>query len=275
MVCDMKRSLWLKLGVLALGLVCAVLAFRVDDGEGLFVYCGSGIRPAMEDLRAEFTAKTGIPVQVAYAGSGCLLSMLTFARSGDLYMPGEQEYVDQAKREGFVTDDATAAYFVAVVLVARGNPKNIRTLADLARSDVRVGIGNPGSVACGLVARKILEKAGVWDEVYANIQRQGACTATAMELSNALVLGAVDVVVNWDAVGYAVRDKVDIMVIPPEQNIQIPIPLGTLAWSKHKEEAARFVQFVLSEAGRRHFTRHGYHTDLDHALGYYGDLVLD
>ncbi len=275
MVCGMKRSLWLKLGVLALGLVCAVLAFRVDVGEGLFIYCGSGIRPAMEDLRAEFTAKTGIPVQVAYAGSGCLLSMLTFARSGDLYMPGEQEYVDQAKRDGFVTEDATAAYFVAVVLVAKGNPKNIRSLADLARSDVRVGIGNPSSVACGLVARKILQKAGVWDEVYANVKRQGACTATAMELSNALVLGAVDAVVNWDAVAYSVRDKVDILVIPAEQNVQVPIPLGTLAWSKHQDEAARFVQFVLSEAGRQHFTRHGYHTDLNHALAYYGDLVLD
>jgi molybdate transport system substrate-binding protein len=201
--------------------------------------------------------------------------MLTFARSGDLYMPGEQEYVDQAKRDGLVSDEVTAAYFVAVVLVPKGNPKNIRSLADLARSDVRVGIGNPDSVACGLVARKILQKAGVWDEVYANVRQQGACTATAMELSNALVLGAVDAVVNWDAVGFAVRDKVDILAIPAEQNVQVPIPLGTLVWSEHKQEAARFVQFILSEEGRRHFTEHGYHTDLNHALAYYGDLVLE
>lgn len=275
MVLGMKRSLWLKISVVVLGLVCAVLAFRVDDSDGLFVYCGAGIRPAMEDLRVEFTAKTGIPVQVAYAGSGCLLSMLTFARSGDLYMPGEEEYVDQAKGQGFVVDDVTAAYFVAVVMVQKGNPKNIRSLADLARSDVRVGIGNPDSVACGLVARRILQRAGIWDEVYANISAQGACTATAMELSNALVLNAIDAAINWDAMAFPVRDRVEILVIPPEQNIEVPIPLATLAWSKHQAEAKRFIQFVLSETGQQHFTRHGYHTDLDHALDYYGDLVLD
>jgi len=272
----MKRSAWLIISVAVVGLVCTVLAFRGDDSaQGLFVYCGAGIRPAMEDLRADFTAQTGIPVQVAYAGSGCLLSMLTFARSGDLYLPGEQEYADQARKEGFLDEDATVGYFVAVVIVHNGNPKGIHTLADLARSDVRVGIGNPSSVACGLVARKILQKAGLWDEVYANVNAQGASTATAMELSNALVLDALDAVINWDAMAFPVRDQVEILAIPQEQNVDVPIPLGTLSWSKRKEEAARFVQFAQSATGRAHFAKHGYHTDLaPYALPYYGDHPL-
>lgn len=273
----MKRKTWLVAVLVLVGLGCALLAFRADDGRnGLFVYCGAGIRPAMEDLRADFTAQTGIPVQVAYAGSGCLLSMLTFARSGDLYMPGEQEYADQARQSGFLDAAPPVAYFVAVVMVPKGNPKNIHTLADLARNDVRVGIGNPDSVACGLVARKVLEKAGLWDQVYANVTAQGACTATAMELSNALVLHALDAVINWDAMAYPVRDQVDILAIPQEQNIEVAIPLGVLTWSKKQEEAARFVQFAQSAAGKAHFAEHGYHTDREpYLLAYYGDHLLD
>lgn len=274
----MKRPLLIGVGLLVVVGVCAYYSFRGDGSggdPGLFVYCGAGLRPAMEGLRTEFSQRTGTPVKVTYAGSGCLLSMLAFARTGDLYMPGERFYVDQAAKDGHLTSDVTAAYFVAVVMVQKGNPKGIHALADLARSDVRVGIGHPDTVACGLVAKKILEKAGLWDQVKANIDRQGACTATAMELSNALVLKALDAAINWDAMAFPVLDRTDLLVIPQEQNVEVPIPLATLAWSRDPKAATRFVEFARSEAGRQHFAKHGYHTSMEpYALPYYGDGVL-
>jgi ABC-type molybdate transport system substrate-binding protein len=125
------------------------------------------------------------------------------------------------------------------------------------------------------VARKVLEKAGLWDRVKANIDRQGACTATAMEMSNALVLKALDAAINWDAMAFPVLDRVDILTIPQEQNVEVPVPLATLTWCRDRESAARFVEYALSEAGRQHFAKHGYHTSLEpYALPYYGDRVL-
>jgi molybdate transport system substrate-binding protein len=257
---------------------CAVLAFRgtESDSEGLFLYCGAGIRPAVEDIRAAFTSETGIPVTVTYAGSGCLLSMLTFARSGDLYMPGERYYMDQAEADGHVSESSTVAHFVAVVMVQKGNPKGIRSMSDLARPDVRVGVGETDTVACGLVAKRILEKADVWEAVKANIDAQGAYTGTAVELSNALVLNALDAAINWDAMAYLVRDRVDIITIPRERNIDVEIPLGVLSWSTRMSDARRFVEFVRSDRGQQFFEAHGYHASLDrYALPYYGDLVLE
>ena len=273
----MSRSRLTKVAILLGALVCAVLAFRGDDDHAsLFLYCGAGIRPAVEDLRQAFTEQTGIPVSVTYAGSGCLLSMLTFARSGDLYMPGERYYTDQAKEAGHLADDLDVAYFVAVVMVREGNPKGIRRLADLARSDVRVGIGQPETVACGLVAKKILQKSGHWDAVKANIDAQGAYSGTAMELSNALVLNALDAAINWDAMAFPVLDDVDILVIPRHQNVDVPIPMGVLTWSSQRKEAARFMAFVRSPAGKPHFEKHGYHTTLEpYVLPYYGNTVLE
>lgn len=272
----MLRRRLLQLGILILVAVCAFYAFRGEaPDQGLFLYCGAGLRPAMEDLRQDYTQRTGVPVLVSYAGSGCLLSMLTFARSGDLYMPGERYYVDQAKADGHLQEDVTAAYFVAVVMVQKGNPKGIHSLQDLAREDVRVGIGHPDSVACGLVARKILEKAGLWDAVKANIDARGAYTGAAMELSNALSLKALDAAINWDAMAYPVLQDVDILTIPREKNIDVPVPLAVLTWSRQKDAAAGFVRFALSEAGRAHFENHGYHTAMEpYALPYYGSAVL-
>ncbi len=273
----MTRSRLLQIGILILFVSCAFLAFRGGaPDQGLFLYCGAGLRPAMEDLRQDFTQRTGVPVLVSYAGSGCLLSMLTFARSGDLYMPGERYYVDQAKAAGHLKDDATAAYFVAVVMVQKGNPKGIRSLQDLARADVRVGIGHPDSVACGLVAKKILEKAGLWAAVKANIDARGAYTGAAMELSNALSLKALDAAINWDAMAFPVLKDVDILTLPREQNIDVPVPLAVLTWTRQKEVATRFVDFALSETGRVHFAKHGYHTAMEpYVLPYYGTTVLE
>ena len=256
---------------------CAFLALRGGDDKGeLFLYCGAGIRPAMDGLRQEFTATTGIPVQITYAGSGCLLSMLTFAKSGDLYMPGERYYVEQAKKDGFLTDDVDVAYFVPVVIVKKGNPKGIRSLADLARDDIRVGIGNPDSVACGLVAKKLLEKQDLWEKIKANIDARGAYSGTAMELTNAIVLNALDAAINWDAMAFPVRDKVDILTIPKEKNMNVPIPLGRLTWSRHVAAADAFIAFVRSDKGKAHFERHGYHTSTEpYALSYYGNTILE
>ncbi len=273
----MTRSRLLAIAALVLFVSCAFLAFRGDAPEkGLFLYCGAGLRPAMEDLRADFTQRTGVPVLVSYAGSGCLLSMLTFARSGDLYMPGERYYVDQAIADGHVKEDVTAAYFVAVVMVQKGNPKGIHSLRDLAREDVRVGIGHPDSVACGLVAKKILEKAGLWDAVKANIDARGAYTGAAMELSNALSLKALDAAINWDAMAFPVLQDVEILTLPREQNIDVPVPLAVLTWSRQRDAADQFVEFALSAAGRAHFAEHGYHTAMEpYVLPYYGTAVLE
>lgn len=274
----MQKRTSLKLIVAALVVItCAVAAFRgTEEPGGLFLYCGAGIRPAIEPLRDEFTRQTGIPVEVTYAGSGCLLSMLTFAQSGDLYMPGERYYTDQAKAGGHIEGvEAVVGYFVPVVMVRKGNPKAVHSLADLARDDVRVGIGHTETVACGLIAKRILEKAGVWPEVKANIDAQGAYTGSAVELGNAIVLNALDAAINWDAMAFLVRDQTDILAIPREQNIDVEIPIAVLQYSKRPKAAREFISFLTSKAGQRHFGANGYHTSLDpYYLPYYGQNAL-
>ncbi|MBT3380433.1 MAG: molybdate ABC transporter substrate-binding protein [Lentisphaerae bacterium] len=263
LVCLMSACVW------------ALLGMQSSSGA-LFVYCGAGIRPAFEPMREEFTRTTGIPVQVTYAGSGCLLSMLTFARSGDLYIPGERYYAEQARLAGHTEDDTVVARFVPVVMVRKGNPKDIRSLADLARPDVRVGIGQTKTVACGMVAQQVLEKAGLWKQVKANIDAQGAYTGTAVELTNAIALNALDAAINWDAMAFLGRDEVDLLVIPEEKNQDVQIPASVLTWSQNRGGANKFLEFAASPAGQRHFEQHGYHTTSSpYQLPYYGETLVD
>lgn len=266
-----------SLAVVCLLFCCvrALMGMSVPS-DGLFVYCGAGIRPAFDPIRTEFTRTTGIPVQVTYAGSGCLLSMLTFARSGDLYIPGERYYSEQARLAGHTGEDTVIARFVPVVMVQKGNPRGISKLADLARSDIRVGIGQTETVACGMVAKQVLEKANLWEQVKANIDARGAYTGTAVELTNALALNALDAAINWDAMAFLGRDDVDLLVIPEEKNKDVEIPVSILKCTRNARCAKRFVDFLVSPAGQRLFEKHGYHTPSNqYRLPYYGDALED
>lgn len=129
--------------------------------RSLFVLSGAGMRPPMDEIGKTFEKKTGIQVKYTYAGSACLLTQIDTARQGDAYMPGEKFYLDQARERDFVVESRDIAYIIPVILVSKGNPKHIRTLEDLVRPDVRVGLGDAKATAVGKQADVVLKRAGL------------------------------------------------------------------------------------------------------------------
>jgi ABC-type molybdate transport system substrate-binding protein len=82
---------------------------------------------------------------------------------------------------------------------------------------------------------------------------------TAPELANALRLGAIDACINWDAIANYpwVRPAVEIIAIPPEQNVITANPLAILNTTKNLQAAEKFLQFALTE-GQQILRKHGF-----------------
>ena len=224
----------------------------------LTLYCGAGIRPAASALIAEFEKKTGIVVNANYAGSGRLLGSIAAVEKGDLFMPGAELYVDIAVEKG-LADAGTkriVMYFVPVIFVRKGNPKKIRTLADLTREGLRLGLGDERSCAIGKKTLKILEKNGVpWAEVEPNVVYR---SGTVTELPLAIELGNVDAGIAWDATARHFAAVGMIVPIPPEKNSISAVPIAVLCSSKRPAEAMGFVEFVTSDEGRSIIRERGY-----------------
>jgi molybdate transport system substrate-binding protein len=180
------------------------------------------------------------------------------ARRGDLYMPGDVHYVELAENEGLVASKETVCYFVPVILVQEKNPRKIRTLEDLTRDNVEVGLGDPQFCAIGRKSSRILEKNGI-AEADVNVTFR---SPTVNELGNHIELGSLDAVIVWDAVAaYAVdRGEGEIGPIPPKQNIISTVAIGILKSSRHPQTAAKFIEFVTSERGRAVLEKHHYTT---------------
>ena len=143
-------------GVLAAALAAAVawtlVAGRPSPGdEGLLLYCGAGLRPAVSEIISSFEERTGVRVHANYQGSGMLLGQISSSQKGDLFMPGAKFYVDRAVETGLAdpSTERIVAYFVPVIFVRKGNPLGIRSVRDLTRGGLRVGLGDERACAVG------------------------------------------------------------------------------------------------------------------------------
>ncbi len=233
-----------------------------SDAVELVLYCGAGIRLAASSLIAAFEKRHSIKVSATYAGSGRLLGQLSSSRRGDLFMPGAEFYVDKAVENGLAYPDtkSTVAYFVPVILVRKGNPHSVETLADLAGMKMRVGLGDERVVAIGRRSRKLLEKNGIsYDDVLKNTV---FASGTVNELGVAIKMKSVDATIVWDAVARQYEDAGDVVAIPPEENIVSTIPIVVLSFTRFREESKLFVEFVASEEGAQIFRKHKYTIDL-------------
>jgi molybdate transport system substrate-binding protein len=212
----------------------------------------------MEDASSAFEQKTGIKVELNFGGSGTMLSQMKIARRGDVYIPGSPDFLLIAQKQGII-DPATTrilAYLVPAINVQPGNPKNIRTLIDLARPGVRVGIGNPEAVCVGLYAIELLER----NRLLGHVQKNIVTHAPSCEATEALVaLKKVDAVIGWDVFSHWNPGKIETIFLKPDEIPRLAyIPAAVSAYARDKVEAQKLVEFLASAEARAIFARRGY-----------------
>jgi molybdate transport system substrate-binding protein len=249
---------WIVGVVLVLGLSlsfgCAKKEEKKVSGT-LLVYSGAGMRKPMDEIGPLFEQKYDVAVKYNYAGSNTLLSQIELTKKGDIYMPGATMYINTAKEKGFVDYEQNVAYHIPVIAVPEGNPENITHLEDLAKSGVKVVLGDPKAAACGKIAKKILEKNGIYNVVQKNVI---AYAGTVNELVVYLCMGQTEASIIWKASLMGTEKETDIIEIPKEQNIIKIIPIGRLTFSENKDMAKEFVDFVTSAKGKAIFEEHGF-----------------
>jgi len=252
------------LAVIAAAVICGCNSKNPHQADTepneLLLYCGAGLHPVADELAAVFESQYGVKIVTDYAGSEVLLSKIKLLRKGDLYMPGDKEYVDQAANEDMILTRNSVCYFVPVILVQKGDPKNIARLHDLLRPGLKVGLGDAKACAVGRQTRQILSKNNIaWQDIEKNVAFQ---SLTVNELGMQIQAKALDAVIVWDAIAWYYADHGTAISIPPEQNIISTVDVGVLAFTENRSLAEKFVEFAASDEGSAVFAKHHYTVEL-------------
>src|SRR5437868_171821 len=103
----------------------------------LMVYCAPALKVPVETIRDRYQALTGTTIRIQFSPSQTILTSAEISRRGDLFLPADDSYTAKARDKGLLDESIPLLRMHAVIVVRKGNPKNVHKLSDLERDDVK------------------------------------------------------------------------------------------------------------------------------------------
>jgi molybdate transport system substrate-binding protein len=193
----------------------------------------------------------GVTLRFNFAGTPTLLTQIEQGAQADVFASADTANMDKLVADGYaVGTPATFAHNKLEVVVAAGNPKNIKTLADLAKPGV-IYISEAPSVPAGKYSLQALAKAGV--------------TATPKSLEtdvksviSKIELGEADAGIVYTTDVRAAAGKVQGIPIPDSFNVVATYPLVKVKDSSNAAAAAAFIAYLRSPEGQAKLESFGF-----------------
>ncbi|MBM4042185.1 MAG: hypothetical protein FJ290_27120 [Planctomycetes bacterium] len=202
-----------------------------------------------EKLADEFTRETGIRVDAAYACRRSLHQAVADNRDGDLYVNAKASATVEVRKAGLAAGEPIViGHLIPAIVVMKGNPKGIASVADLAKPGVRLCLGNPKG-CLGTLGLDILKKAGVADKAAGNIARQAG---GEFDVARSVDGKEIDAAIVWGSVVLEVeRTDVELVPIPAELNVLEPVEMLVLNTGRNKPGAARLAAFLQAPRAKQ------------------------
>ena len=240
---------------------------QAPEGQTLVMFCAAGIRVPVEEVAAEYEEKYGVHIELQYGGSATLLSQIKVDEHGtsDLFLAADDFYTDKAREDGLAKETLSIAYMRPVITVAKDNPKNIQSIRDLLKADVRVSLGSPEQAAVGRAVRKRLKShqvgdSDLWTKLEEHVTKVGVSKPTVNDVANDVLIGAVDAGIVWDSTVTMPKYAEKLIGIPVDELDGDPnlISICVLASSTQPTTALKFARYLSArDRGLPVFKKYG------------------
>jgi ABC-type molybdate transport system substrate-binding protein len=239
--------------------------FAMDDVIGAFQKQDPAISVGL------ITLPPGLLLQAIKAG-GWLYEDKDYRGRPDIYASVNLGHLRELKASGMMDSYMIYMHNELQIMVAKGNPKKIASVQDLARSDVRTSMPNP--VNEGIMQfyiRKVLERHGIWQTISGGKQCVH-CQTTAnnwftavhhRETPDRIVANQSDAGMVWKTEVLAALGRgaqVEAVALPDEDSLrtEVSYAIGPLTSSNHRPAADTFLSFLRSTEGQDAYAKFGF-----------------
>ena len=236
--------------------ICETSFGFAAEQQELIVSAAASLTNALTEIGTAFEEAEEVKIVFNFAASGELLKQMEQGAPVDVFASANLKFMDDAEAKKLI-DPATRKNFAqnSLVLIIPADSKTpIKTVEDVAAAEVqRIAIGDPASVPAGQYAKESLEGYGVWEKVverfvYGNSVRQVLDYVRRSEVEAGIVF-------STDA---ALEKETVKTVATLDHHAQILYPIAVTTLTEKKDAAARFVEFVVGDAGKAILEKYGF-----------------
>ena len=256
---------------------------RMQQDAELILWLAGNQFFAMDDVVRAFQAQNpGMDVGLITLPPGLILSAIdkggwtysgrSYAGRPDVYSSVNLGHLRKLKAAGRMSQYAIHMHNEMVLMVAKGNPKKIRGIADVGRPDVRTSMPNP--VNEGIMqfyGRKVLERHKLWSHVSAGKECFSCQTTpnnwfTAVhhrETPDRILAGQSDTGIVWVTEGIEAQREgknIEMVRLPPQDSLrdEVAYAIGPLDASPRKAAAMRYLAFLATPQAQGAYAKYGF-----------------
>ena len=214
------------------------------------VFAAASLQPAFDKIGHTLLTNNDTHITFNFAGSQTLTEQLTQGAQADVFASADTAHMKTVQDANLLNGSPQLfAHNRLEIAVAKGNPKHIESLQDLARSSLVIVLADP-SVPAGKYAKQALAKAGV-------TVKPASLELEVTAVLNKVALGEADAGIVYVS-DVVTTGRVEGVAIPDALNVVADYPIAILAESRDKPGAKTFVDYVLSVQGQAALKQAGF-----------------
>lgn len=220
--------------------------------NAVVVLAAASLRGAFEAIAAELErAQPALDVQLSFAGTPTLVQQIRDGARADVFASADEANMEKVATAGELA--APPRIFAGnrlAIVVPKGNPTGVKSLADLTTPGVTVALCAP-AVPAGRYAVEAFRRAGLTPPAASQEADVKAVVGKA-------ALGEIDAGIVYVTDVMAAAPAVEGIDIPAEHNVAARYPIAVLKAAANRAGAQVLVDYVLSPNGQATLSRFGF-----------------
>ena len=238
-----------------------VVADGKKDAKEISVAAAADLSAAMQEVAKAYENQTGVKVKLSFGASGGLTQQIENGAPFDVFFSADMDYPKQLISHGDAEGATLYRYAIGKLVLWAPTDSSVdvehRGLKVLTDPQVKkIALANPQPAPYGRAAVAAMKHAGLYDQVSDKLVMGENVSQAAqfVESGNAQV----GFVALAFAMAPAMKGKGKYWEIPPEAYPALEQGVVVLAHSRHKKDAAAFVEYIKTKAAASVLQKYGF-----------------
>lgn len=222
----------------------------------LQIFAANSLEKALPEVQALYTEQTGVTfADTQFKASGDLVEQMRAGAQVDALITASKGTMDDAVEADLVDESTREDMFVndLVIVKAEGSDLAISSIEDVASLDGKIAIGDAATVPAGKYANQALAFVGLYTNAEGADGEYAASIADKVALADKVGTAAKYVSTGDCVAGFVYSSDIfrydgieEAFVCPEDSHKPIVYPGAVSATSENAEEAAKFLEFCLT-----------------------------